>query len=170
MARVRMEDKEAIQNWEEADLVMKELTELELQQEIYESEMNQKISDIKLEYSDQAEPDQKRMKELAKDLKKFVKNHRADIKGKSRQLNFGKVGFRKSTRITIPKKVKKKLVSLLERRGMDNCIKIKKTVNRDVLKTQPEHIIQSLGCILKEVDAFFYETDREKIEKYWKEQ
>lgn len=170
MARVRMEDKEKIQNWEEADLVMKELTELELQQEIYENEMNQKISDIKLEYADKAEPDQKRMKELAKDLKKFVEFHRGDIKGKSRQLNFGKVGYRKSTRITIPKKVMKTIVKLLERRGMDDCVNITKTVNRDMLKKYPDNAIQSLGCVKKEVDVFFYETDREKIKKYWKEQ
>ena len=170
MARVRMEDKESIQNWEEADLVMKELTELELQQEIYENEMNQKISDLKLEYADKAEGDQKRMAELAKDLKKFVQSHRADIKGKTRQLNFGKVGYRKSTRITIPKKIAETIIKKLENRGMDDCINVKKTVNRDTLKIYPDNTISSLGCVKRIKDIFFYETDREKIKEYWKGQ
>ncbi|MDI3547910.1 MAG: hypothetical protein PWR10_1562 [Halanaerobiales bacterium] len=163
MARVRMEDEEKIQNWEEADLVMKEIAELELRKEELENQMNQKISDIKLEYSDKAEPIQKRIKQLSKDLKRFVTLNRIDIKGKSKKLNFGQVGFRKSTRLTIPSKIKNKIIEMLEKRGMSDCIIVKKKVNRDVLKSYPDDVIVGLGATKKITDTFWYETDREKI-------
>lgn len=165
MARTKIKDKE-IQNWDEADLVIKEIGELALEKESLENEMNRKISDIKLEYSDKADPLKKRIKKLGKMLKSFVTVHRSDFPegAKSRELNFGQVGFRKSTKLRIPSKIKDSIVKVLERRGMNDCVQIKKKVNRDVLKTYPEDVILELGATKKIKDDFWYEFDREKIQ------
>jgi phage host-nuclease inhibitor protein Gam len=162
MARVKMEEKEKIQNWEEADLVLKEIAELNLQKDILENKMNEHISDVKLEFTDKAEPIHKRIKVLSNELKTFTNLNRNDLRGKTKKMNFGSLGYRKSTKLSIPHKIKNTVIALLKRKNMNDCINVKETINKEVLKTY-DNIITELGVIKKVTDTFWYEVDKEKL-------
>jgi phage host-nuclease inhibitor protein Gam len=90
-----------------------------------------------------------------------VETHRDELKGKTRILNFGKVGFRQSTKIVI--KGMQAVLKTLKARGMTDCIIVKESVNKDRLREYPDEVIASVGATKKVTDTFWYEADREKL-------
>lgn len=101
------------------------------------------------------------IKKLEAIIKEYVTENKGDLKGKSRELTFGRVGFRFSTKVSIPKNVEK-LIKLLRKNEMDDCIIVKETVNKDVLRTYDEKDIIKVGASLKKEDTFWYETRKEE--------
>lgn len=157
--RKRMEDP-VLKTWDEVDDTLKLISEAENQLAILESSMNIQIDAIKEGYNEKATPYKEEIKKLEAMLKDFVTENKGDLKGKSRELTFGKVGFRFSTKVSVPKNLEK-LIKLLRKNEMDDCIIVKETVNKDVLKTYDEKDIVKVGASLKKEDTFWYETRKE---------
>ena len=84
------------------------------------------------------------------------------LPAKSKEMTFGQVGFRMSTRVILPKKVER-VIAKLKKLGMGDCIITKETVDKDILKTYAETTILEVGGTLKKTDAFWYETKQEKV-------
>jgi phage host-nuclease inhibitor protein Gam len=162
MARTRIKDELALKSWDDVDITLKEIAECELEIENITTEMNQKIHDIKLEAEMKAKPLQDRIERLGLDIKAFVEENKAELNGKTKQLNFGKTGFRLSTKLVL-KKVETVLENL-KRFKMEDCITVKESINKDVLKKYPEADIIKVGGTLKKEDVFWYETEREKLQ------
>jgi phage host-nuclease inhibitor protein Gam len=166
MARTRIKEVPVLKSWEEVDAALKEIAEMELDLLDIEGEMNKQIQSIKLTAAKEAKPLQDRINALGKDIKAFVEEHRGELDGKTKVLNFGKTGFRMSTRVILPK-AKEKLAAIiknLKARKMNDCIIVTETVNKDVLKKYTEDEILRVGASLKKEDVFWYETDREKLQ------
>lgn len=161
MARVRMETEPILQSWDDVNMNLKEIAECEMALEAIEAQMNAAIQDLKLDAELQAKPLQEKAARLAREIKEFTEENRSDIKGKTMKLNFGQCGFRQSTKITIAS-VQATLKSL-KARGMKDCIMVKESVNKDTLREYPDEVIASVGCRKKIEDAFWFETDREKL-------
>ena len=160
MARTRISEP-LLKSWEEVDMVLKEIAENELAIEEIETSMNKQLHDIKLEAELKAEPHQENIKRLGLCVKEFVDNNKAELDGKTKQLNFGKTGFRLSTKVVI-KSVSKVIESLINFKMVD-CIVTKESINKDVLKKYPEDDIIKVGASLKKEDTFWYETERDKL-------
>lgn len=161
-ARVRMpEQGPRLSSWEDVDLCLKEICENEMSIEKQEAELTQKIQDLKLEAEDKAKPLLKRIKVLAADIKEFTESNRIEMKAKTQELNFGKIGYRKSTKIVIKSAVK--VLEALKKRKMDDCINIKENINKEALAKYDDDTIIEVGAIKKVEDVFWYETDREQI-------
>lgn len=135
--RKRMEDP-VLKSWDEVDATLKQISECENQLAILESSMNIQIDAIK----------------------EFVSENKGELKGKSRELTFGRVGFRFSTKVSLPKNVEK-IIKLLRKNEMEDCIIVKETVNKDILKAYDEKDIIKVGASLKKEDTFWYETRKE---------
>lgn len=162
MARTKIKDELALKSWDDVDITMKEIAECELEIEKITTDMNQKIHDIKLESDMKAKQFQERIERLGIYVKDFVEDNKAELDGKTKQLNFGKTGFRLSTKLVL-KKVDQVLENL-KKLKMDDCIIVKESVNKDVLKKYPEADIIKVGGTLKKEDIFWYETEREKLQ------
>ncbi len=162
MVRQRFEGT-ALKSWEEVDLNLKEIGELDLQKEAIEADMNLKISDIKLEAADKIKPLLESKEKLEMQIKEFVEENRADIKGKTMALNFGQTGFRQSTKIIIRSIAS--VLKMLKAKGMADCITIKEEVSKDKLKEYSDEVIASVGARKKVEDIFWYEVNREKLSK-----
>jgi phage host-nuclease inhibitor protein Gam len=160
MARVRIEGT-ALNSWDEVNLNLKEIAECELEIEAIEADLNTKIQDLKLEAEFKAKPIQERISKLALQIKEYVEENRHEIKGKTKLLNFGRVGFRQSTKIII--RGAKNVIKALKANGMHDCIIVKEAVNKDKLREYPDEVIASVGAGKKVDDAFWYEVDREKL-------
>ncbi|ADY54891.1 prophage MuMc02, host-nuclease inhibitor protein [Syntrophobotulus glycolicus DSM 8271] len=166
MARTRIKEAPVYKTWEEVDAALKEIAEAELDLVDIEGEMNKQIQGIKLTAAQEAKPIQDRIAAIGKDIKAFVEEHRGELDGKTKTLNFGKTGFRMSTKVILPK-AKEKLAAIiksLKSRKMNDCIVVTETINKDILKKYTEDEILRVGASLKKEDTFWYETDREKLQ------
>lgn len=162
MARTKIKSEPVLKNWEDVDLTMKEIAECEMELENITTSMNQSLHDIKLEAEMTAKPLQDRIQKLGLYVKEFVEEHKAELDGKTKQLNFGKTGFRLSTKIVFKKA--EAVIEKLKQFKMDDCLIVKESINKDVLKKYPEADIIKVGGSLKKEDTFWYETEREKLQ------
>lgn len=76
---------------------------------------------------------------------------------------FGKVGFRLNSSVSVPTKKLYKIIENLRKFGMENCIKVTETVNKDILGTYSNADIAKVGAVKKVEDKFWCEADKEKI-------
>lgn len=161
MARKRMEEP-SLKSWDEVDSTLKEIREAELEMSRITADMEKCILDAKQKAEEQASPYRDQIKKMELQLKEFVTLNKDELKGKSREMAFGRVGFRMSTRLMLPKAVDK-VVKQLRKPGMGDCIDVKESVNKDILKTYDEKTILMVGASLKKTDAFYYETKQEEL-------
>ena len=111
MARKRMEDP-SLKSWDEVNAALKLIRDNEIELELIEADMGKKIADIKEQAAEQAVPYRDDIKKLELQVKEFVTLNKAELKGKSREMDFGKVGFRLSTKLMLPKQVEKVIKTL----------------------------------------------------------
>ncbi len=154
-------EESVLKTWDEVDTALKEIAEAENQIAILESSLNITVNTLKEEFKEKSEPYRSEIKKYEAMVKEFVTDHKTDLKGKSRELTFGKVGFRLSTKVVLPKKLDR-LIKALRRNGMDDCIQTEEKVNKDILKAYDEKEIIAVGASLKKEDTFWYETNKDE--------
>lgn len=161
MARKRMEEP-ALKSWEEVDNTLKQIREAEIELGRIAADAERCMIDIRQQAEESAQPYKDKIKQMELQLKEFTVTNKADLKGKTMELSFGRVGFRMSTRLVLPKAVET-VIRQLRKNGMGDCIITKESVNKEILKTYDETTILSVGASLKKEDTFWYETRQEKI-------
>lgn len=161
MARKRVTEPQ-LKTWEEVDQCLKSMGDAENEISRIEAEMNRQIAEIKKA----AEEDAKEHKEAIKlnegKIKEFTTIHKEELKGKSREMTLGKVGFRLSTKLLLPSAVTE-VIGKLREHGMFDCINVKETINKDAVKQYPEEEILKVGGYLQKTDTFWYETDKDSL-------
>lgn len=164
MARIRMENAVSaeLKSWDEVDETLHEIAEAEMEIEKITTDMNVKIHDLKQKADQKSKAAQEKIKTLEVQVKQFVEEHREDLKGKTMSLNHGQVGFRFSTKVITSKA--EKIIEKLKKFGMNDCINVKETINKEVLRKYEEEDILKVGASLKKEDTFWYETTRDVIE------
>ncbi len=164
MARTRLPDPQQLQSWEDADRALMEIARAEIEIAKIEGDMNIEINQIKERADRACAPLRAQIIELGKQLKTFAELNRPDFKSaKTRTLTFGELGFRASTSVVIKPALMEKIIDNLRKLGMDDCIKVSETVNKEVLKTYPEAQIIASGASLKKDDTFWYETNKQNL-------
>lgn len=161
MARKRMEEP-ALRSWEEADSTLKQIREAELELSRISADAEQCMIDIRQRAEEQAQPYKDRIKKMELQLKEFTLLNKADLSGKTKELAFGRLGFRMSTRLVLPK-VADGVIAQLKKMGMADCVSVKEQVNKEILKTYEEKTILAVGASLEKKDTFWYETKQEQI-------
>lgn len=161
MARKRMEEP-ALKGWDEVDATLKQIREAELEISKISADMEKCIIDIKEDAEKKISPYKNEVKKLELQIKEFVTLNKDELKGKSREMTFGTVGFRMSTKLVLPKVVDK-MIKQLKKLGMGDCVNVKESINKDILKTYDEKTILMIGASLKKEDTFWYETRQEEI-------
>ena len=168
MARKRITETPAIKNWEEVDAALREIAEAELALGDIEAELNRQIIGAKKVAEQESKPYADRSSKLERDVKEFVTDHRDELgKAKSRSLNFGEVGFRLSTTISVPKAKEKvaEIVRRLKARQMTDCIIVKEKISKDALRKYGEDTVNAVGATWKQKDTFGYEVFKDKVER-----
>ena len=152
-----------LKSWEEVNESMKEMGYCQIALENAEADMQLRINQAKEDAEVIGKPLKNKIKELEKEISIFAEEHKDEIEGKTKELHFGKVGFRLRTSISIPTKKLESVIQKLKKLGMENCIKITENVNKDVLATYSEKEIAKVGAVRKTEDKFWCEIDRQKI-------
>ena len=147
---------------------LREIAEAELALGDNEAELNRQIIGAKKVAEQESKPYADRISKLERDVKEFVTDHRDELgKAKSRSLNFGEVGFRLSTTISVPKAKEKvaEIVRRLKARQMTDCIIVKEKISKDALRKYGEDTVNAVGATWKQKDTFGYEVFKDKVER-----
>ena len=161
MKRVRMERPE-LKTWDDVNEALRLIAEAQNEIAMMEAGMNVQIDTIKQAYEEKVQEYKKQIKQKELLIKEFTTDKRDQLDGKTKDLTFGKVGFRKSTKLQLPKALDK-VIAALRKRGMEDCISVKETVNKDILKQYDEQRILEVGGSLKVEDAFWHETKQAEL-------
>lgn len=151
-----------LEDWDAVDAALKAIAEANNELAVINGSMNMQINALKEASDNMAKPYKEKIKQQELLIREFVQANRADMKGKRRKLTFGMVGFRLSTKVSLPKEIKK-VITLLRKNGMDDCITVKEGVNKDILKTYEEKDILKVGGKLVREDTFYYETEQTAV-------
>ncbi len=166
MARIKIKATPVFKSWEEVDKALREIGEKQLALAEIEGDMNQQINGIKQIAAAEAKPHQDRIDKLSKDIEAFVAEHRAELGGKTKMLNFGSTGYRLSTKVILPKAKEKldEIIGNLRARKMTNCIVVKETVDKEALKKYGEETVLRVGGKIKKEDTFWLEPALDKLQ------
>lgn len=155
-----------LRDWDEVDIALRRIAECQIALDTIDAEMNMKINDAKAEADKLATPLRLAVKEQTGLVQDFTDGHRADLDGKSKQLTFGTVGYRTSPpKAHIPAGKTESVIENLREFGMDNCLNIKVSINRNILATYKEEDVLKVGAKMVREDNFFCEPDKEKVRR-----
>ena len=159
MARKKLHREPVLKDWSEVNDALRSIHEYEHALTEMGVDMSRRIDAVKAEYTKSAEPLQKRVKQPETDVQEYVEAHREDMAGKSRQLTFGRVGFRQSTRLILANAKVPQAIATLLAMGRRELVKTEQKLDKEALKQQPEEVLEAVGAYLKTTDEFFYDTD-----------
>lgn len=161
MARKRVTEPQ-LKSWEDVDACLKVMGDAENQISVITAEMNAAIAEAKKAAEEKAAQYKEMIKQNEGKIKEFTTIRKEELKGKSRQLTFGTVGFRQSTKLLLPSDTADVILKLREN-GMADCVNVKETINKDTVKSYPEEEILRIGGYLQRTDTFWYETDKDTL-------
>lgn len=161
MARKRIVEP-MLKTWEEVDVCLKEVADAENEIIAIEAAMNKQIAEIKKDAEDRARQHKDGIKVNESKIKEFTTANRDALKGKSRPLTFGTVGFRQSTKLLLPSEIND-VIRKLREHGMFDCVVVKENVDKDAIKKYSEDEIIAIGGYLQKTDTFWYETDKDAL-------
>lgn len=160
MAKKRIKSEkqiETIADWQQADEFIKQIGDLQLQINAAESSAADKINEAKAEMVKAVEPLNKKITILTDSLEAFAANHTDDFgKAQSRKLNFGILGWRKSSSITIAKSTLELIKKVFGRKA-DIYIRTKEEVNKEALSELMDQQLSSVDARRKHKEVFFVE-------------
>jgi phage host-nuclease inhibitor protein Gam len=163
MARKKPEVKvKKITSLKEADSVLKRLSELNNTLKKLEAETDDMINEIKKTAKENAEPIIKEMEELEHSLAIYSEYNKEELfkDKKTIELTFGQFGFRQSTSIS----VKKNTLDLLKEHGFREAIKVKESVNKDILRDWSDERLALVNAKRVVKDSFWVEVKENPVE------
>jgi phage host-nuclease inhibitor protein Gam len=166
MARKRL-DGQPLQSWNDVSEALAAIGKIDRQIELQEITMQQEIDAAKSKAAKAAAPLLQEKARLETRMMVYVDGARDELGDKkSKPLYFGTVGYRKSTKVILPRIPEKlaEIVIRLRARGMDSCIISKPDqVNKDELRKYDAQTIGAVGAKVDVKDAFWYEVDRDRL-------
>lgn len=152
----------AVRNLDEANEALLEIARRRIELRRIDADAEDAINAIKEEANEKASPIQKEIEHFEKGLAAYAEMSRDDIftEKKSIELNFGIMGYRKSTRISVSRK---HTLDLLKKHGLTEAIKVKETPNKDVLADYPEETLKKVKAKRVSDDKFWYEVKEEEV-------
>lgn len=154
-----------LKSWDDVDETMKQAAECERVMSDLNNNMNMELDEIKRRYADLAKPVQEKIDHYSADICQYVTEHRGDMAGKTKELNFGRTGFRISTKLRYNKGIKSAdVIAALQRLNLMDCVKTTQTVIADSLKKKSLEVLDSVGAYLDRKDEFWFEIKQDVIQ------
>lgn len=148
-----------IPNWQEADAIVRRVGDLQLEIVSREQKAKDKIDKAKAELAESVQPILDKIRLHTQSLEAFAVNNRKDFgKNQSKKLNFGLLGWRKSTSISI-KKTTLEFIQKIFGRNYKKYIHTKELVNKEALKQLTDEQLASIAAQRKIKEAFFVEPE-----------
>lgn len=172
--RKRKETQLSISTFEQADAALKEIGLLEIDCDAKEGDMNTEIIQIKEKYEPDITAGRLRIKELEKDLEKFLKSKKSLFeKIRSKKLTFGTIGWQLGKRHLKPlkgetiKTITGKVFELFGEKYVETKLYLKKDelVNSCISGAIDEEELNACGATTEQPDRPYYKVDKAQIKK-----
>jgi len=159
--RVKPQNLVKLSNLSEIDDALFEIAQLRTKLKLIDAEAEEQINKIKERAAKQAESIKNRIEQLANGIFAYAEYNKDELfeKKKTIELNFGFIGYRKSTKIS----VKKTTVEKLKEMGMLEHIIVKESPNKETLAQLPDEILKQVDAKRVVEDNFWYEVKEEEI-------
>ena len=163
MARRRVSAEDTVlKSWDECDAAVREIGEHDARIASAEAKLTKTINELREQAESTIRPWKENRKRLDREVREFCEVRRADFEGrKSRELNFGTVGWRRSTTVRVKKVAE--TIKELKSRAMHRFIRTKESVNKDALHELSDDVLKQIGAARKVEDKFFVDPDTSKI-------
>ena len=157
-----------IRGWQHADILLREIGDAQLRVTSLQQKAKEDIDEVKAQLAGDLESVLDQIDLFTRCLEAFAVNNKASFgKTRSRQLNFGTLGWRKSTSISITKKTTVELIrTFLTKAKAAMCINVKETVSKDGLAKLRDDQLADLHASRKIKNDFFVEPDLPKAVDY----
>jgi len=156
-----------IANWEHADNFVRRIGELQNKIQAKEAKAKTKIDQAKANLVRQVKPHQETIEVYMRSLEAYAISHQDDLKKqKSRKLNFGVLGWRKSTSTSITKKTLELIREFFSKAKAATCIRVKESVDKEALARLTDEDLALVKAQRKSKEVFFVEPDLIEIADY----
>ena len=149
-------------------MALKELASLEVKRSELEGELNERINELKEKTKEQVAPILEQIKHLTKLVELFAASKKDEFaKRRTKELTFGKIGFRLVANVSIPRDKAKveALLKSLKAYGLSDCIKYEEKPDKERLKELDDTTLVKLGLEKKVKDSFRVEPFLEKVKE-----
>lgn len=156
-----------INSWDEVDNTLKRLAELEVGIAKIAGDVTVKVNEIKEHGKDKAAPMQVEKDALEKQITLFCEANKHEFADKrSKELNFGTIGFRIVKSLKLPKAREKieALIKTIKALGLKDCIAYEETLNKDELCDLDDTTFAKIGIKREIKDSFRIQPRIEEIE------
>jgi phage host-nuclease inhibitor protein Gam len=161
MANVKRDE---IKTWDEVDAALRRMGEIDIAVEGIQGNMTLKINEIKAQAETKAEWLKKERQGLEKEITAFCEEHKGEFaKTRSRELTFGVVAYRVTTKIAI--RSIKACVSALEALGLERYLRIEKKPDKETMLNLDDQTLAKVGASRKTEDNLRIEPAVEKIKE-----
>ena len=158
-----------LSSWDEVDLAIKAIGSLQRSVEAAESIMQEEIDAAKLKAKEAADPDLAKIAAISRQVQDYAELHRDDlVSKKTKPLIFGVIGWRKSTKVKLPKDKTRlaDIIDLLHRVGWHDCVtQADPTINKEALRLHDFAEVKKLGIDVSIEDVFWLEPARDDLAK-----
>lgn len=166
MARVKPNNLFPVKDLPAANAALAEIAVLKRHIERIEGEMNAQIDRLKAATEARAATHQTKLASIEGGLLAFAEHNKAELfaEKRSRELDFGALGYRRSKEVKPKSKHTWKMVlGRIKELHFSAAIRIDEAVNREVLHQWTDERLELVGAQRVEKDTFWYEIDKQKI-------
>ncbi len=165
MARKKPEIK-PITDLQECNEKLAEACAIERRLNEIDNQMNTRIDQAKADAAQQSRAFKAELERIQLSLSAYAEYHKQTLfsERKTIELAFGWLGFRKSTQIS-PEKGRRvsDVIATVREHGLRNALRIKESLNKDVMAEWSDAQLQAVGARRIEKDQFWYESKKETL-------
>ncbi len=167
MVRSRVNNAPLLDSFEAVDRSIRRIGQIDSLVRTHEAKFQQIVDKEKERLVSNTSGLMEEKKRLEKDIQDFAEYYMDRFEGKkSRKLNFGLIGFRKTTKlVTVKGWTWNRVVGKLEELKLFVFLKIHKSVDKEAVKNsgRTEQELKTWGVQIETEDEFFYEVDEAQI-------
>ena len=157
----------AIVEWDQADELLKKAAELVIRKTTAEHMAAEDINGVKAFLAAEVKPINEEIDLITRSLDVFSRMHKEDFGDKrSKKLNFGTIGWRKSTAIAIKKTTLELIKKVFRPSLATSCVRLKEEVDKEGLAKLTDEQLADVDARRKETDIFFVEPDLTEAADY----
>lgn len=157
-----------VNSWEQVDDALRRMGEIEIAVTKIGADATLKINEIKDEAKTKAAGLESERKHLEKIVTLFAESRKAEFaKKRSKELNFGTVGYRLVQKVSMPRD-KEKVAALLKSLiayGHGDCIVYEEKPDKDKIAALADDTIAKLGLKRSTEDSFRIQPKIEKVQE-----
>jgi phage host-nuclease inhibitor protein Gam len=152
----------SLTSWQEVDLSLRRLGLISRRLEEAEAALTERLSRLKEQSLARLAPLEDERRELERQVEEFAQAHRSEMPGRSIDLNFGRLGFRRASRVVAG--VAEKTLADLKRLGLTGCVRVRESLDLVALRGLPDEVLAEVGAERQVEERFFYEVTRQRLE------